>query len=252
MEKIRIKSSKGYLSAVVHRPQEVSDKLAILCPGFLDSKDYRHLVVLAEILAKKGYEVVRFDPTGTWESSGDISEYDTTQYLDDVKTVVDYMDSNKKYEHILIGGHSRGGRIAILYAAHDPRISTVLGIMPSHGSFEGRDRSEWESAGIKISKRDLPENKDEFREFRLPFSHALDLDKYDTLAEAEKIKVPVILIAGEFDDMVTPDDVREIVGSLKCDKRFIVIPDIGHNYRKNEEEIKIVNDIIIEQLNISG
>src|SRR3989344_857048 len=85
IEKVKIKNSKGQnISAVIHRPDIKTKKLAILCPGFLDTKNYDHLILLSEELLKKGFTVVRFDPTGTWESEGDISEYLTSQYLNDV------------------------------------------------------------------------------------------------------------------------------------------------------------------------
>jgi pimeloyl-ACP methyl ester carboxylesterase len=245
MEKIKIASAKGYLSAVVHRPKEMSGKLAVICPGYLDSKDYRHMVTLAKMLSERGYVTVRFDPIGTWESSGEIADYNATQYLEDIKTVINQLSREHAFEHILLGGHSRGGRMSILYAARDPRISLVLGIMPSTGFF---DHEEWKQAGVKISKRDLPENKNEQKEFRVPFSHVLDLEKYDALGDAAKIKVPVILIAGELDDIVLPEEVVELADKIHGIKKLAIIPRIGHDYRRNEEEISIVNKVIAEQL----
>ena len=38
---------------------------------------------------KLGYTVVRLQPTGTWDSEGDILDYTTTQYLVDVKHVLE-------------------------------------------------------------------------------------------------------------------------------------------------------------------
>lgn len=237
------------MSVAVHRPEKETDKLAVLCPGFLDSKDYRHLVMLAEMLSERGYVAVRLDPTGTWESSGEIADYNTTQYLEDIKTVIDYMNTDSKYTHILLGGHSRGGRMSVLYAARDPKISLVLGIMPSSSPIEVEKREEWKRTGIKISKRDLPDDPENYREFHLPFSHALDLDKYDTLSEAAKIKVPVILITGELDEVVLPEEVQILFNAIGGKKKFVNIPNIGHDYRRKEEEIKVVNGIISEQIN---
>src|SRR3989338_5134444 len=126
MEKVTIKNSLGKnISAIVTSPETKTDRLAILCPGYLDSKDYAHLVELAKTLVTKGYTTVRFDPTGTWESEGDISDYTTTQYLVDIKSVLEYMLREHNFKHVLLGGHSRGGQVAILYAARDARISLI-------------------------------------------------------------------------------------------------------------------------------
>ncbi|MFH1525693.1 MAG: alpha/beta hydrolase [Bacteroidota bacterium] len=247
--KAKIPSTKGNLTIVIHYPKKKTDKLAILCPGYLDSKDYKHLVGLAEVLREQGYTVVRFEPTGTWESEGDISDYTTSQYLEDIKNVLEYMLSQAGYKQILLGGHSRGGQVSILYAARDSRISIVLGIMPSSGPIEGQQREEWERTGISISQRDLPDNKDKKIEFRVPFHHVLDKDQYDAVGDAKKIKAPIILIAGELDDLVRPDDVREIFDSANEPKKFLVIPGIGHDYRYNDNEVSMVNEKILEQVN---
>lgn len=249
MEKIKIKNSEDEnIAAVIHRPKTQSNKLAILCPGNLDSKDYSHLVILAEALALRGYAVVRFDPTGTWESEGDTSEYSISQYLRDIKSVLEYMLTKETYNHVLLGGHSRGGQLSILYAARDPRVSLVLGIMPSSGPVTGKAREEWEKSGIKISLRDLPENKNETREFRLPFAHALDRDQYDAVGDVQKIKAPVILLAGELDTEIPPEDVKNIFENANEPKKFIIVKGIGHSYRHNLAEIEVVNTEILKVL----
>src|SRR3989338_9485430 len=103
MELVKIPSGKNKLAAAIHRSTQVTDKLAILCPGYLDSKDYNGLLYLANDLAAKGFIVVRFDPTGTWESDGSISDYTTSQYLADIKNILEYMLAKGKYETILLG-----------------------------------------------------------------------------------------------------------------------------------------------------
>lgn len=250
IENVKIPSSKGNLAAVVNHPEKQTGKLAILCPGYLDSKDYKGLAGLAEMLNEQNYTVVRFDPTGTWESEGDISEYTTTQYLEDIKSVLEHMLSREDYKEILLGGHSRGGQMSILYAARDPRISMILGIMPSSGPLKGLQREDWEKTGVGISQRDLPDDGSRTREFRVPFSHVLDRDKYDAVGDIKKIKAPVILIAGELDELVLPSDVEKLFNNANEPKKFIVIPDVGHNYRHNDDEVKLVNEKILEQLSL--
>lgn len=248
-EKVFIKNDKGLsLAAVIHYPQvEAREKLAILCPGYLDSKDYKHLVGLAEELANHDYTVVRFNPTGTWDSEGSIEEYTTTQYLKDIKSVLEYMFAKQGYSHILLGGHSRGGKVSILYAARDPRISLVLGIMQSSRPISDQRRQQAEKDGFSISKRDTPDKTGE-KEFRVPYTHFVDNDSYNVLEEVKKIHVPIILVAGELDDLVLPKYVKEIFDNSNEPKKFILVEGIGHDYRKNLPEIKIVNDKIIEAL----
>ena len=267
MKPIKIKNSFGKnIAAVIHYPKEQTglpatpfaarrwqtDRLAILCPGYLDTKDYQHLIMLAEELAGDGYTVVRFDPTGTWESEGDISDYTTTQYLNDIRSVIKYMLSEGSYKFILISGHSRGGMVSILYAARDRRISAVVGIMPSSGrKATGKRREDWEKDGFSISIRDIPNktrSKTETKEFRVPFSHVLDRERYNVVEEAKNVGSPLIFIAGELDTVVLPQHVKEIFDMANEPKKFILLKKIGHDYRYNPDEIKIVNGEIIKCL----
>ncbi|HLD31752.1 MAG TPA: alpha/beta fold hydrolase [Patescibacteria group bacterium] len=244
--KQNIPSTKGDLAAVIHYPEKETGGLAILCPGYLDTKDYKHLVKLAEELSQKGLVVVRFDPTGTWESAGTISDYTNSQYLIDIRNVLDYMTSQKDYQNILLGGHSRGGQMSILYAARDPRISVVLGIMPSFGPLLGRKREEWEKKGVHASYRDLPEDEEEKREILVPFSHILDRDNYDALEDVKKVHAPVVLVAGELDDLVTSAEVNQIFENANEPKVLITLAGIGHDYRHHDNEVELVNGRIME------
>lgn len=249
MKKIKIPSPKGNIAAVLHYPKNKTDKLAILCPGYLDSKDYNHLKTLAEDLTKLGYTAIRFDPIGTWKSDGNISDYTTTEYLKDVKEVLEYMLRKNNFKQILIGGHSRGGGISILYAARDKRVSEIIGIMASSVMSKNDDRViEAKRMGFSISHRDLPEDRNRKIEFKVPYSHFEDNLKYNGLKEIKEIKVPIILIAGELDKMVPAEKVKRIFDNANEPKKFILIPGIGHNYRKYSLQIKLVNNEIIKAL----
>ena len=250
-KKILITSGDHKISAVIDYPKRLSKKLAVLCPGFLDSKDYSHLAELAKALTENGYTVLRFDPTGTWGSGGDISQYTTTQYLMDVESTIQYMLKKRPFQHILIGGHSRGGQIALLYAARDPHISIVLAIMPS--SNVGKEKgakgiADWESSGFRVSYRDLPANRTEKRVFKVPVLHLKDLRDYNVIRDVKRINIPVILVAGESDVLCPPEAIGKIFDNANNPKRLITIPKIGHDYRHKDREIKIVNAHIMKIL----
>lgn len=248
MEKIFIQNTKGKnIATNVYRPQEKTKKLAILCPGNVDTKDYLHLVRLAERLSEHGYTVACFDPSGTWESEGDISDYLVSQYLLDIKSVFDFMLLESEYTHILLGGHSRGGQMALLYTAKDPRITEVLGIMPSLGPTEGSIREKWQKEGIKTSDRDIP-GSTERKVFHIPYAHLLDKDQFNVLSDMKKIHIPVVLVAGELDDLVLPEDVKKLFVEANEPKKFILLKNIGHDYRLNPAEIESVNRQILEAL----
>lgn len=242
--KEQIESSKGKLAATVQYPDVETEKLAILCPGFLDSKDYAGLTELANRLAENGYTAVRFDPTGVWESDGNIEDYTVTQYLEDIKNVLEHMLAKNDFTHVLLVGHSRGGTAALLYAARDLQVSAVLGIMSPYklASWE-----KWNEDGLRFSSRDMP-GSDEKVEFTIPVSYLEDLEKYDVLEEVKKLKVPVMLLAGEMDKGVLPGDVKKIYDNVNEPKHFEVIPSVGHDYRVHESQVKLVNECVMRGL----
>jgi alpha-beta hydrolase superfamily lysophospholipase len=76
----------------------------------------------------------------------------------------------------------------------------------------------------------------------------LDRDQYDAVEDAAKIKVPLILLAGELDVSVPPEDVKEIYDNANEPKKFILLKDIDHEYRHNLSEIEMVNKEILDAL----
>jgi len=245
MKDIKIPSSKGNIEATVHPAK--SKKLAILCPGFLDSKDYTGLRELAKRLNEEDYSVVRFNPIGVWGSGGTIKDYNTTEYLKNIRTVLEYMLEENDYKYILIGGHSRGGQMSLLYASQDSRINLALGIMPSTGPYTGERRENWENNGY-IGTRDLPFEREKTIEYDVPFSHLLDHNKYNIMEDIKKIKIPILIIAGEADEIIPIEKIKGLYNNANQPKTFIPIPNIGHDYRLNDEEVATVNQKIIEKL----
>ena len=245
-----VPSSKGNLAVVINTPEPTTGRLAVLCPGFLDSKDYAGLVGLAEALCSRGYTVVRFDPTGTWDSDGDIADYSTTQYLIDIRAVIEFMLTHGLHNHILLGGHSRGAGVSLSYAATDPRISAVLAIMPSSGRpLSDERRQRWQTSGVWTNHRDLPTDPMMTRVFHVPYTFQLDRDRYDVAQAVQSLHIPILFVAGELDTLVLPEYVQALFDQANEPKRFLLIPGIGHDYRKSDEEVKAVTDKIMATIN---
>jgi pimeloyl-ACP methyl ester carboxylesterase len=242
------------VSAAVHEPAKDEGKLAVLMPGYLDSKDYPHLIALAENLCERGFLAVRFDPTGTWESEGSIDQFGVPQYLADLKSVIDHFYSQKSFDQCIVIGHSMGGMIALLHAESDPRISAVVGIMAPYAFVrpynkkEKDEASEWSKAGFRNSKRDLPTDPKQTRQYKIPYSLVSESAEYDLLKSANKITVPKLLIAGELDDVVEPNDIKLIYDKCIEPKTYLELKGVDHDYRWKPEQIKIVNKTILDFL----
>jgi len=221
-------------------------KLAIILPGFLDSKDYPHLVDLDNEFKKLGFSTVRLNPTGTWGDEQNITKYSISQYLEDIDEVI---NQSGKQDRIVLAGHSLGGTVAILYAASHENISTVIAIMSPATYLRDENWQKivkWQKDGFKISVRDLPGDKNVMKKFILPYDFIEDSKKYDVIKEILKFTGNMLLIAGEQDDCVTFDQIQEIYDHANQPKSLKLIRNIGHDYRHNKNEIKIVNKEVVD------
>lgn len=245
----------GEIAAIIEYPDESSDKLAVLCPGFLDTKDYAHLETLGRDLAEHGYTAVRFDPTGTWESSNSLDQYTLSQYLQDVRSVIDYASQRKAYTNVCIAGHSIGGLVSILYAAKEPRIATVVSIMSPYAYVrpnredERGETSNWAKSGFHHSERDVVRSK-EIRKFDVPYSFVRDSRQYNALDAIGHIHVPVLLIGGEKDEHVPPEYMNMLYERANSPKKIAILGNADHNYRFHPDKIQRVNQEILTFLKI--
>lgn len=241
-EKVFIKNNTGKnISAVIYYPNEIKQKLAILCPGFLDSKDYDHIISLAKILSENGYTAISFDPTGTWESDGDIKDYSATQYLNDIESVKKYMFSKNEYKIILIAGHSMGGRMSLAYASKHSDISAVVGIMSSPGVIEHKTETQ-------INLREIPGKPLEKKEYKILPEFFIDENRYYNTEKMKSIHVPVLFIIGEKDTLAPLEKIKPLFDLANEPKEFVIMQNMTHDYRYYKDEIDLVNEKIIEFL----
>lgn len=217
------------------------NKLAVILPGYVSSKDDEHLTELGKFLTTKNYLGVSFNPTGTWGEGEDINKYNISQYLLDIDEVIN--KSKEKFERnfseIVILGHSLGGKVSLLYAARNKNINKVVAIMPPTVD----SAIKWVD-GIRVSKRDNPINKDQIIEFKVPFSFIEDSLKYNVCEEVSKISCPVLLIAGQLDEKVLPEKVESIYKKVNEPKKYVLIEGVGHDYRFDKNQVGKVNEEI--------
>jgi len=233
--------TKSFELAIYQKGSENSEKLALVLPGKLDTKDYAHMRNHVEMLAGLGFYALSFDPPGTWESPGDISLYNTTNYLKAVDELIGYFGNKQTF----LMGHSRGASIALIAGVKNKRVMTFCPIMPSftENGFDKTVEENWKKSGYKLSKRELPPgNGEEVREFKLPYSFFEDQIKYEWSEEFTKCSKPKLVIIGKHDVTVPTDEVREIYKKLSEPKELYEL-DWDHNYRHSPEKIAEVNKV---------
>jgi pimeloyl-ACP methyl ester carboxylesterase len=202
-------------------------KLALLLPGYIESPNYRHLVVIDNKLTALDYTVLRVDPCNLW-STVDANNYTTTNYVKQVETLINSYQEASPTEIILVG-HSLGSLVALLVGSKSNVVTKIICLSPP--SPLGQSDHKWVN-GFRVSKKDLPNNSSEFRIFSIPFSFVTDRNQYSVADSIKNNKKPLTIIIGDQDPSIV--EIEELVNKLHL-PNFTKIKNMGHDFRQSED-----------------
>ncbi len=220
----------------------------ILCHGFKGFKDWAFFPFLAEMLCKKGFIVVKFNFSGSGigedlQNFTDPDRFAANTYskeLEDLQRVLDELERGNicgkaaYLDRIGLFGHSRGGGIAVLQAAHDKRIRSLVTWSPICRV----DRQafldvlpQWKRSG----HIDIP-NTRTGQVMKLNLDIVDDIEKHaktrlNILQSAARVRVPFLIVHADQDESVPLSEGRTIhqhVKSVNC--RLEIINGTGHTY----------------------
>jgi alpha-beta hydrolase superfamily lysophospholipase len=220
--------------------------LAFIMPGLGAHHNKSRFRKFAQILTTYGFVVVSFDPTNSFgESDGDYADATFTNYYEDLEDVIEWARGNQYYkEPFILIGHSLGGMGVTLYTEKYP--TQVIAVAPLAATISGKlsieARSEeeiekWQTLGYQEKKRSNGEIK------TLKWSHMEDRMKYDNLIDADKIKVPVLMVVGENDTSTPPKHQQllfDAVGTAIENKELHIIAGADHEMNTPETEAQLI------------
>lgn len=231
--------------AVYQKGDPDSDRVALVLPGRLDTKDYAHMVSHVNHLAALGYYALSFDPPGTWESPGGLNLYTTSNYVKAVNELIKILGNRPT----LLMGHSRGGAVAML-SSDNPSVHGLVLAMANYGIPTPPDPEKIQG-DVLIEYRDLPPgSRNQDKKFLLPLAYFEDLGKHSPAEILKKFDGPKLMICGTHDKYIRPEKVCEIYEALKPPKEFLEL-DVDHDYRHHSDLINRVNQAITEFINTS-
>jgi len=200
--------------------------------------------------------VLRYDKRGVGQSGGRSERATLDDYADDLRTVVNWLSKRQDIDgqRIAVAGHSEGGAIALLAAAHEKKISSLVliaapGVRGSELILEQQQRMldlmktppEERQAKIELQKRiqdavindkgweGIPE------ELRKQADSAWfrSLLMFDPAAVMAKVKQPILIVQGDLDQQVFPhnaDNLGELARKRKKSGPVEVLhlPGINH------------------------
>jgi pimeloyl-ACP methyl ester carboxylesterase len=212
--------------------------------GLGSSQDY--YVPLVPNFLKNDFRCIVFDNTGAGRSSYTQIEQSIASLSEDVIGILDALNVDKA----ILVGHSMGGIIAAnLTATRNDRIVASVWIGPVYPSenvakvFEKRIETV-ESEGMEAMANTIPQAavgskasdlvKAMIRELLLAQNPQGYISNCKVIRGAKppeyaKVKVPVLVIAGEEDKSAPLDAVKKIYGEIGVEeKKLVVMEGVGH------------------------
>lgn len=199
-------------------PQERDGRLPIL-------KGYAPFRELADTLGRRGIAVMRYDDRGVGESGGRASRDSATSedFADDVLAAVAYLRTRPDVDggRIVLAGHSEGGLIAPIAAVKDPRIRAIA--LLAGPAISGRKVLEYQNEnGIKSApltetqrdslRRSVPAALDSLQRTNRWMRYFMTTDP---LVMARRVTQPVLVLQGDTDMQVTPEQADALAGAMR-------------------------------------
>jgi uncharacterized protein len=243
LSKHTLKGSLGEILVDVRAGERASRRPAVLVlHGFKGFKDWGMFPPLSQRLAQAGFVAVSpnlsgsgVDDAGNFSYAERFGHNTFSAELDDVRLILDELTAGRlgvlPPSTVGIVGHSRGGGIAVLQAARDPRIrALVTWAAISHViRWPDPERRSWRAAGrIEIQNartgQILPLYTDVLDDLERNAS-ALDIE-----SAAHEIAIPWLLIHGTEDESVRFAEAERLHARTSAGARLLPIPGAGHTF----------------------
>ena len=194
------------------------DRVVVIGHGVTGNKDRPALVALAEGLAAAGISALRFSFSGNGESEGAFTDSTITKEVADLGSVIDALEGY----NVCYVGHSMGGAVGVLRTATDERIRALVSLagMVHTQAFAKREFGDaTPDAGFMWDEPDCP----------LSQTYVDDMATINSVAKrASDFDVPWLLIHGTEDDIVPPEDSRDILQHANEQTDLLELPGVDH------------------------
>ena len=213
--------------------------------------------LLAEELTAAGYAVLRYDKRAIGSSQLDdptqLPELTLDQYIDDAAALADYL-AGEGFRRVVLAGHSEGALIASVAAQRSPAVAGIISLcgagypldevlrlqmagqlVPAH--MELFVEVEQIIATLKRGERvDMTYHTQGLQALFSPSVQPFIISqmRYDPQQELLKVKVPVLIAAGD-NDLQVPAVHAEELAAARRDAPLRIIPKMAHTLKARDE-----------------
>jgi len=211
--------------------------IVLLGHGVTGNKDRPIVAEMASALNEAGFDTLRFSFSGNGDSEGDFRNATISKEVEDLKAVLDVVAPS--YPNIAYIGHSMGSAVGVIQAAKDSRITALVSLA---GMVDTKAFAQTEFG------QEIPDSGLMWEEPSCPLSSVFMNDLCQTIQNveplAEAITVPWLLLHGTADDVVNPQDTKQI-RQLKGDAvKVVVINDADHSFNHPVHKTQATNAVV--------
>ncbi|HEU4940382.1 MAG TPA: alpha/beta fold hydrolase, partial [Candidatus Eisenbacteria bacterium] len=224
-------------------------RAVLLCHGFRGYKDWGFIPLLASTLAAQGATAVAFNMTGSGIVDADGVFVERERFrkstysaeLEDLDRVARWLSrritAGGRPAALGLIGHSRGGAMAILYAASHPEVRTVVALAaPSRIGV-------WPDAAFEAWREGRPHVVRDFRaRAELPLGPEIYDDiarngaRYDLQRAAAMLTIPLLVVQGDRDRSVPVEEGRALASwGPPATTELAIIEGAGHSFQAGDK-----------------
>jgi dipeptidyl aminopeptidase/acylaminoacyl peptidase len=242
------------LVGILHVPDELGHEGkapgVVMLHGFTGNKieNHRLFVLVARDLCDLGFVVLRFDFRGSGDSDGDFEDMAIPEEISDAEKALTFLMEQRWVDREAVGilGLSMGGRVAAILASRDRRVKFVILYSAALGQLVPRFLSGIEGYSILKAMKEEPDSRTviEVREgwyLKKPFFETLD--EVVPLDVMDRIKVPILIVHSEKDQVVPLEDSingLEVVKNLNQKNELYIVEGGNHVFTDREHTYQVI------------
>ncbi|ALA57514.1 alpha/beta hydrolase family protein [Nitrospira moscoviensis] len=241
-EPLVFKDPEGHhVSALLATPDNDTDRVAVLCHGFLSSKNSTTNKTLTRILTGRGIATFRFDFFGQGESQGPFEAITNTLAVGQANAAIKLLHG-KGYRRVGLMGSSFGGLVSLLTAAGRTDLACLALKCPVVDFAEELrlEFGEEEMARWKATDT-IPNIMGGAGRIRLRYAFYEDSLRQVAYEPARSITAPTLIVQGDADEHVPLHQSRRLFEALRVDKRLEMIPGADHQFTKGPDFSRMTN-----------
>jgi pimeloyl-ACP methyl ester carboxylesterase len=229
------------IAAILATPAGQTERVAVLCHGFLSGKNSTTNKALTRMLTERGIATFRFDFFGQGDSQGPFEALTNTLAVKQTLAALDLV-KQKGYRRIGLMGSSFGGLVAILTAAQRSDLACLALKCPVVDFAEELRLEFGESEMARWKATDtIPNIMGGADRIPLRYTFYEDCLRQIAYEPARSITAPTIIVQGDKDEHVPLHQSSRLYDALRAKKRLEILPGADHQFTKGDDFKRMAN-----------